>query len=386
MLTRIRLGIICSLIMLAIAWTSYPALHAQASVAISPARLEAVIGPDGSLPPLTVANRGQFPVHICFSLAGGGHDLQGAPLLNESRQMQIALAAQLHLHPAEVYLGPGEVQYIYLQARPFGVGGLYPIIVAEIIPEASDNTSGMRTNTRIAIPTLLTYQAGWSAGVSRAPLAVSDVRVTQAGIGHPLIISAIIRNQGATHTRLAVPAVINGPNNTEDLLFPPVTILPGAARLVQAEWAPATLPVGEYSISVLPPTPDALASKTAFTVIDQYELAQTRLELARLDVPDLAMGSVAVRALVVNRGNVAGNAHLELTLTNQNGQRVIHQQWPDAVLPAGEGYELSGVLPLPINVGQYYLQVQLWHDAGEVASQTRLVQVTSESILATRQL
>jgi hypothetical protein len=381
---RLRYWVV-TLIMLIIC-TSQLAVPSQASVAIAPARLEAVIGPDGSLPPLSVMNRGQQAVRIRFSLAGGGHDLFGAPVLNESEQMQVMLSAQLQLQPSEVYLGPGESQFVSLQAQPLGSGGLYPIIVAEIIPEADSTADAMRACTRIAIPTLLTYQSGWSIRVQPPALSVSDVHVAQDDIGNPLVIRAIVRNEGDIHARLAVPAMITGPNTCADLLFPPVTILPGAARQVQVEWAPAALPAGEYSVSVLPAMPSAGVGEMTFTVINQYELAQPRLELAMLDVPDLAAGSLPVKALVVNHGNVAGSVHLSLTLINNNGQQVAAHQCPEAVLPPGVGYELSGVLPLSVRVGQYYLQVQLWHNASEVARQTRLVQVTSESILASGQL
>ncbi len=353
-----------------------------ASVVISPARLEAVIGLDGRLPPLTVANSGDAPVLIRFSLAGGGHDLSGAPLLDESEPVMARLARQIRIIPDELLLAPAEVRQVALWAQPGGKGGLYPIVVVDIMPEESATPAGVATRTRIAIPALLIYPAVVETERD-APLTVSDIRLSQEAPGRPLLISAVMQNRSSVHVRAGAQVTIAGAGRTDSIVAAPVTILPGAARRIQAEWAPPLLEAGVYHVSVQPAAGGA-AAETAFAIISQYELAQLHMELDRLDVSAPASGGVLVRVLVANNGNVPGDTRLELELNDWTGRRLAREEWLVPDLPPNTGREVSGILPLTLAAGEYGLLARLWQADVEVASLMRTFQVTPEPVLAAR--
>lgn len=362
--------------------------EARLAVVISPARLEAVVG--GRVhPELTVLNRGEERVLVRLSLAGGGHDLDGMPLIDESREAVAAISARVRLMPEQLLLAAGEAAKVrVVVVDEEGSGGLYPVILADIAP-LGEAGGAVSSRTRIAVPTLLTYA---SRGEKTEPeLAVAGVKLEQGRAGEPLLVTALLHNTGKMHVRAGGRAVISGEFlGEETVLFPPVTILPGAMRKVTGQWAPAALPPGRYTVKVLPDGfrgggMSAAGLEVSFDVLHPYELAQARLELVSLQTPVLVAGQrIPVQAVVANRGNIpARDAVLELLVLNSRGEEEAAYRWLMEALPPGKGQEFAGEIELANRLpGEYLLVASLWQEDEVAAILRREFRLAAEPLLA----
>lgn len=358
----------------------------RASVLVIPARLEAVAAPDGSTPGLVVYNRGSEAVEIRFSLMGSGHDLDGMPVFDEREEIVAWLSHHVHVTPAEVYLRPGESRRIDVRVSNAGTGGLYPAILIDIEPERQESR-GVASRIRIAVPALITFR---SSELESEPTAakrgvkVVDLHVDQAGAGAPVRMEAVLINTGDRHVRAGARVEVDGSGTRDEILLPAVTILPGAARRVAADWAPVNLPSGRYSARIIPDEGSiADAMTVAFDVIRPYEVARARFDITDFIAHEPTLKYLPIRTVVINRGNVSGSALLEVAAMNANGQAVTGRQWEVADLAPATGRVLTGELDVEAcPPGEYRLIARIWQDGKPEATAEYSVRLLGASLAA----
>jgi hypothetical protein len=343
----------------------FPLASVQAGVLISPARLEAVIGADGHIPEVTLLNRGPEAVTVRFRLVGGGHDLVGMPRFAEDRATTDRLAAHITFSPQECILRAGEICTVVFQLQKPLQGGLYPALVADIIPLGSAK-GGIVATTRIAIPMLLT--ATDVAEQTKPLLRSQSLSVTQPGVGAPLQIAVEVHNFGDKHVHTGGRALISGPQGEMmEVVLPPVTILPGFARQLSTQWAPPALPQGDYVVRFVPDSAPEAVAQAAMRIVRPYELAAVDVHIEQVQVSHDGPGVVLIQALVGNRGNVAGAVELELRLLSLDGT-LIARSAAVGEIAATSGRLFSSPLHVANMVPGEYLVQALVQQQGVLAA------------------
>ncbi|MGI6082719.1 MAG: hypothetical protein ACOYEP_07610 [Limnochordia bacterium] len=354
----------------------------QGGVIIAPARLEAVVGPDGNTPGLRLLNTGSEAVTVSLSLADGGHDLDGAPLFDESAAGRERWANRVFLERTEVFLGPQESVPVKIRALPEAGRGLYPVIMAEIRSVGS-SVVGVETVARVAVPVLLTRLPAKHA------VSAFGLTVMQETAGGPLLIEGILRNEGDVHVRTGARIAIEGPGIEDEVLLNPVTVLPGLARRVRGQWRPDSLPPGDYVAHMVPTRshpdfhdPDDAVS-VSFGVLKPYELALAKPCFEQFDVRRSIESALAVEALIGNRGNVTEQAGLEINVIDQTGDVIGHRYWELSGVNPGTARAVGGDIPLNGSPpGEYLVKASLWHNGHEVAEEIRSVHFDPSQVVA----
>lgn len=382
--------------------------QASAGVLISPARLEVTVGPDGQTPGLVAANRSDTAVNLHFSLAGGGHDLEGMPVFDERAQTAAALAQVVHISPAECLLAPGESIAIDINAHPIQEG-IYPVVIADIVP-VRNPANGIVAATRIAVPLLITKS---DARQAQSPVvAAINVLAAQEQAGGPVVFETILHNAGATHTRAGGRLLVQGPQTTAEISLPAVTVLPGFARRLRTSWSPTALPPGDYVVRFLPDNASPGYTPVAtgqFQVVKPYELASVKLKLEELRVVHDLPGFISVQALLANNGNVSAIADVEMSLMQATDVPATTSASTAAVdmidaSPAGtlvvtgnplatksvttvidpssgrllhSAIDIAGIQP-----GTYIVQATVWHQSNKQAVIEQPLQITAAHLAA----
>lgn len=217
---------------------------ASGGIHVTPARVEAVIGADGSAPPITVHNRMDRPVRIEVSVGWGSHDVHGIPMyVPESPDAD----ATAQVHPPELLLLPGARAEIRLRVAPADRPH-YPVVFLAWHVGLTTSVAGteFQTVTRIAVPFLLTPE-------NHPP---GDVRIIDIGVeatqSRAVEIQVLVENAGDVHVRTSGEAVIlDSTGNVVGIVrLPHVLVLPGAERLLRVEWQPEKLLTGPYTLRV----------------------------------------------------------------------------------------------------------------------------------------
>jgi hypothetical protein len=342
------------------------ATPSHAGVLITPARLEAVIGADGRIPEVTLLNRGPESVAVHFRLVGGGHDLVGIPRFSEEPGVIEHLTDFITLMPQECVLKAGEITKVAFQLRQPMQTGLYPALIADIIP-LDFPKGGIAATTRIAIPMLLTAV---DIAESAQPLLRSQaLRVSQSGRGEPLQVDVEVHNLGNRHVHTGGRAVINGTQGPiAEVILPAVTILPGYARQLSAQWAPPSLPQGDYEITFIPDSAPDAATQVAVRLVRPYELAVVDVQIEQTQVIHEMPGVVLVQALIANRGNAPGDIALDLQLLSDDGailvsDTVVGEVAADSGRLFGSSLQVGSLVP-----GEYLVQALVRQQGALVAT------------------
>ncbi|NLN17737.1 MAG: hypothetical protein GX162_00475 [Firmicutes bacterium] len=355
---------------------------AQAGVVVAPARLEAVVGPDGNAPGLRIANTGSNAVTVKLSLADGGHDLDGAPLFDESITGRQRWADRIFLDKTELFLGPQESTDVRVRALLEEGQGLYPVIMAEIRPVGSSSV-GVETVARVAVPVLLTRPP------AQTLVSASGLIVSQESAGGPVLIEGILRNEGSVHVRAGARIAIEGPGIVDEILLNPVTVLPGLARRVRGEWRPESMPPGDYVAHLIPTrshtdfeNPGA-GTSVSFGVLRPYELASAKPILELFDVRRNVDSALSVEALISNRGNITEQARLEINVLDRAGDVIGHRDWELSEVNPGTARVVAGEIPLNGSSQDGYLvRASLWHNGHQVAEEIRSVHSDPGQVVA----
>lgn len=345
------------------------------------------MGPDGAVPGLRISNRGQDSVFVRLHLVGGGHDLEGVPVFDESEETKALWAQRASLEPSELLLGPSETSTVKVRVMPGRDRGLYPAIMADVEPLGSAG-QGVVTFTRVAIPVLLTLPGrGQDLLGEHGGVIASRVEIEQERTGSPIRISAVIENNGQVHVRSGARASIQGPGVAGEVVLKPVTILPGAARRVQGQWTPSTLPPGDYTVTLVPDSPAGGPSRLAmasFSVNRPYELALARPYLELFSVSDVSGHELSVEAIIANRGSAAGQVRLAVRVTDAGGREVGYREWAKELAPSA-GREIGGHVALHVSTpGEYVATALLWHEERQISRERRFFQVAKTSLVASR--
>lgn len=346
-------------------------LGGETGVIVAPARLEAVVGPEGSTLGLQLLNTGSESVVVHLSLADGGHDLEGVPVVDESPAGRERWAGRVFLEKSEVFLAPQESASVQIRAIPEPGKGLYPVVLVQILPIGTQ-PEAVVTRARVAVPVLLTSRPGFAA------VSASELTVRQESVGGPVLIEGIVRNEGEIHIRAGARVAIEGPTTSDEILLAPVTVLPGAARRVRGEWRPDTLPPGEYQAYLIPTHPYEGSEATwtvasvSFTVLRPYEVAFAKPCFEQFLVERSAGSNLALEAVIGNRGNVTGPARVVVQVTDEAGQEVGHRDWSLGAVAPGSGRVVGGEISLAMrNPGGCLVTASLWHNDQLVAKETR---------------
>ncbi|MGI6611150.1 MAG: hypothetical protein ACOX4G_11645 [Limnochordia bacterium] len=357
-------------------------LRGEAGVIIAPARLEAVVGPEGSTPGLRILNTGSESVMVSLSLVDGGHDLEGVPVFDESPAGRERWAGSVFLERTEVFLGPQESVPIKIRAIPEQGRGLYPVVMAEIQPTGT-RPAGVVTMARVAVPVLLTSTPG------NTVVRASELEIRQERVGGPVLLEGIVRNEGEVHVRAGARVAIEGPDTVDELLLKPVTVLPGAARRVRGEWRPDSLPPGQYNACLIPHYPYEVSetawttASVSFSVLRPYEVASAKPCLEQFSVRRTSGPNLAMKALVGNRGNIAGQARLVVEVTDEAGQEVGHRDWQLGIVAPGVGRAVGGEIPLTMSrPGGCLVTALLWHNGRQVAEETLSLRLDPAALAA----
>src|SRR5690625_158571 len=134
--------------------------RAAGGMVVRPARVEAVIDSDGTVPPLRVHNRMARPIQIELAVGWGSHDLYGVPIYSETLPQPDVV---VHVEPSQVVLLPGTQSNIRVQVEPAN-RPLYPVLFITWQPDEAgrSSSSGLATVTRIAVPFLLLPEGHFS--------------------------------------------------------------------------------------------------------------------------------------------------------------------------------------------------------------------------------
>lgn len=245
-----------ALVLLLLVGASVP-VGAAGGILVTPARLEAVVGDDGRVPPVVLQNRSGQAVWVEARPVWGTHDLYGMPILHPADSLP---DVKVQVSPNRFELAPG--QRIAVEARlERPERPLYPVLLFEIGPQATAPPSS--AITQIAVPLLLVPHGhelgsavvlgGWVDGVEEGP----GVRV-----------HVIVGNDGAAHARTGGSARIthNESGQVTEIPLPEQLILPGLGRLLEVEWRPPELAAGRYSVDFAGIATDELAGLPSFEV------------------------------------------------------------------------------------------------------------------------
>lgn len=218
-----------------------PAL-AAGGIHVTPARVEAVIGPDGVAPPLTVHNHMDRAIGIHVTVGWGSHDLHGVPIYSaEPPRPDVVVKTE----PDHLLLLPGAQAEIQVQVDPADQP-LYPVIFVAWRPVWSGwlTETEFHAVTRIAVPFLLTPE-------DHPPGAVRMIDTTVTEIApHTVEVVAIVRNDGVAHGKTAGELVVLDEAGSVSALLPlpEVFVLPGAERLLRMVWQTEEPVSGQYTI------------------------------------------------------------------------------------------------------------------------------------------
>lgn len=201
-------------------------------ILVTPARLEAVLAPDGTLPPLYIENRTGQAVGFWSDVGWVSHDLYGAPLyLPQEWRTDVAV----HIEPQTTRLEPGEGVYLRISVEPADRPS-YPVIYLSFRPYEHGHADILR----IAVPALL------HTGQESIRTLVEEVSLESDPDGSYLHL--LVANYGDAHVRAGGRVHLLAPDGelVATAVAPATLVLPGARRLISAAWEGGPLPWGEY--------------------------------------------------------------------------------------------------------------------------------------------
>ncbi|NLJ85771.1 MAG: hypothetical protein GX322_04970 [Firmicutes bacterium] len=351
-------------------------------IIVSPARITARVQPGDKLPEVQVKNTTKEPVKIDLYVGRGEHRLDGSPIYLDSPKEREWGAQHLRLSPTTLRLGPGESGTITISVGDLlGVsGGVYPVIFLEIAP--SEETSGARAISRLAIIALLDVVGG-----APADLSVATLQIEQAHPGGAIGVFPLITNHGKTHATFSGHIEIAREGGGEigtRLPVQPLTVLPGCSRQTSVWWQPQTLPEGTYRV-----TPHLVAEgrpikarEWVFQVIQPYAVATLQGDVVSWSPKRVSADSPWIfRAIVHNSGTKAWRGLGNLIVTDVEGN--VRAQVPlesTEVVPGGSS-GITQFLP-PLNPGRYSLRMTLSNDGVPLVDTEEVLDVVGGETVA----
>ncbi|MEW6046851.1 MAG: hypothetical protein AB1609_10270 [Bacillota bacterium] len=356
--------------LVAVAFVAAAPGPASSSIRVSPLMLDGDAGhAGGRLGPVYVTNTSGQPVPVQVELAGLTHDPDGYPVfLTDPEHRDLAIRS---VRPSwtSAELRAGETRALWFDVHRPPHGGVYlAALVRTPVPTGS------------LVVAVLLFLRG--PGASTQPsLRLEGVWAEQETPNQPVQVVAQVRNTGARDETARGEALLVGPDGQLQgrIHLGPATVLPGAVRLLRAEWRPGLLPPGRYVVQAALAGQGGAAQKLAagFDVIRPYELARLAGALS-LAVEADAAGIPVVVASVHNRSSRPVAPVLEISVTAKDGEkRSTTVRGPTVEPGAVDRVQLPW--PAPLSAGEYQVDVE-WLDGARRVAQAALSLAVAPSL------
>ncbi len=211
---------------------------ADASLGVTPAKLEMSVPKDGSRSShITVLNRGDTPVDVTAYVMDYSIDKQNSFTFSEPGHESYSCAKWVTLEPAEFHLEANSTKEVKVTiAVPPEVepGGKYCVALFETTLPSENGATGVTPVLRVGTLILLTIP-----GVSDASI-VTEAELAEVGLyqGSPMHASMVVRNTGNVHLNVAGQVDFYGTwgAHSDTMSLGEITTLPNTERELSAVW------------------------------------------------------------------------------------------------------------------------------------------------------
>lgn len=242
---------------------------------------------------ILVVNHEDSARRIRLSVAGLGHDLDGAPQFLEPA----AASGALRLSVRGVTLPAGGRREVILSgAIPRDAVSLYAAVVAEFTRLEQARASTVEVRSRVASLFLLRGPRPW-----RETVEVVGVGILPGAAGRPLRVYAAVKDTGNVHVRpTGRVRILKDGILIDTVRLSRETILPGFARRLTGLWTPPAGLTGHLTLEALIENPTA----RGIGVVDLTggSAAQPAAKIGSLRARD--EGGPLVSLVVTNTGDV----------------------------------------------------------------------------------
>lgn len=207
---------------------------AQASIAVTPAKIEKRIGRflfllDNKIGPIRITNTGDEPVVVTVSVRDLFHNSDGAPIFLEAREYTYGMSELISLSATRLRLLPGQTEEVEgrVEVPSEREGGGYAVVLFEAAADTGGSPE-MKCSGRIGVLTYVTFP-----GTAIVEAEAVNARIL-ADPDEPLL-EILVRNLGNIHIKASGMGAVENDQGECMVVFdmPPATVLPNAERWIR---------------------------------------------------------------------------------------------------------------------------------------------------------